>query len=251
VKLNRFLLAFFLIFSFECKSEIIFIPFEKDDTPTAYWTNTSAKATLIFLPGGDGSFGISNKPNLQPSWLFKSFNTNESKIALDLVIMDSRTSLGWKNGDVEPRYQQAHINRIKTVIDYYQQKIQLPVFLIGHSNGAISLASFLNQSSENQKKIKGIIFSGSRNETDVKNNLNLPILVMHHKNDTNSWTTPVRAERLFNEIKLKNSASTDLNFVDGGFDEGNPAISGRHMYAGSLNQAAKFVEEFIVKNIDQ
>jgi hypothetical protein len=73
---------------------------------------------------------------------------------------------------------------------------------------------------------------------------------MHHKNDSNSWTTPAKAERLFNEIKVKNSAPTDLNFVDGGFDEGNPALSGRHMYAGSLNQAAKFVEEFIIKNIN-
>jgi hypothetical protein len=42
---------------------LLLIPFEKDDVPTAYWANSEAKATLIFLPGGDGSFGLANKPN--------------------------------------------------------------------------------------------------------------------------------------------------------------------------------------------
>ena len=33
----------------------------------------------------------------------------------------------------------------------------------------------------------------------------------------------------------------ELAVVEGGFDEGNPATSGRHMYAGSHAQAGEFV----------
>jgi len=230
------------------KAEIVLIPFEKDDVPTAYWANSEAKATLIFLPGGDGSFGLANKPNAQPSWILGFINKTEDKKILDLVIIDSRTSLGYRS-DLTPRTTSQHIERVKAVIDYYKQKTQLPIYLIGHSNGAISLASFLNKSSENQKIISGAIFSGSRNETQVNAKLNLPLLVLHHKDDPNGWTNPKNAERLFQEIKGKNTSTTDQVWMEGGFDEGDVHTSGRHMYAGILDKAAVAVKEFIVKNL--
>ncbi len=240
-----------LLISLACnlsKAEILLIPFEKNDVPTAYWASAEAKATLIFLPGGDGSFGLANKPNAQPSWILGFINKTEDKKPLDLVIMDSRTSLGYRS-DLTPRTTSQHVERIKTVIEYYRQKTKLPVFLIGHSNGAVSLASFLNKSSENQKLIDGVIFSGSRNETKLNTNLNLPLLVIHHKDDPNGWTNPKNAEKLFQEIKDKNTLSTDQVWMEGGFDDGDVHTSGRHMYAGILDKAAAVVKEFIVKNL--
>ena len=244
-----FSLIYLVAFSVFCHAEIILIPFEKDEIPTAYWAHPNSKATLIFLPGGDGSFGIANKPNPQPSWILKSVNKPESEETLDLVFMDSRTSLGWRNGDVAPRYASPHLDRVEAVIDFYQKKTNRPIFLIGHSNGAISVASFLNRSPDNPGKIGGAIFSGSRNERLVSVQLNLPLLVLHHKDDPNSWTTPKNAEKLFLDLKTRNASTTEFKLVEGGYDEGNPAISGRHMYAGALDQAAGFVRTFIYKNI--
>lgn len=251
VKLYR-LLSFFSI-STLCSlviAETVLIPFEKDDVPTAYWASAEAKATLIFLPGGDGSFGFANKPNAQPGWILSLINKAEPKESLNLVFMDSRTSLGYR-GDLGPRTTSQHIERIKAVIDYYQQKTQLPMYLIGHSNGAVSLASFLNKSPENQLRLGGAIFSGSRNETRVNAKLNLPLLVLHHKDDPNGWTTPKNAERLFQEIKVTNALSTEQVWMEGGFDEGDVHTSGRHMYAGVLDKAAAVVKEFIIKNLKQ
>lgn len=246
--MKPFRLLSIIVMSVACnlsQAEILLIPFENNDVPTAYWASAGAKATLIFIPGGDGSFGIANRPNAQPSWILRFINKTEDKDFLDLVIMDSRTSLGYKS-DLTPRTTSQHVERIKAVIDFYKQKTQLPVFLIGHSNGAVSLASFLKKSPENQKIIGGAIFSGSRNETKVNANLNLPLLVLHHKDDPNGWTNPKNAENLFQELKENNALSTDQVWMDGGFDEGDVHTGGRHMYAGILDKAAAVVKAFIV-----
>ena len=135
------------------------------------------------------------------------------------------------------------------MIDYYQQKTQLPVFLIGHSKGAISLASYLNQSLENQKKIKGIIFSGSRNETELDVKIALPVLIMVNENDPNHWTRPDSSQRLYADIAKLNAKKTELMYVHGGYDEGRPETSGRHMYAGSYDEASAIVSQFIMTNV--
>jgi hypothetical protein len=118
---------------------------------------------------------------------------------------------------------------------------------LGHSNGSLSIAEFLNQSSENQKLVAGLIFSGSRNETLVRENISLPVLVLHHKSDPNRWTTPSSANQLFTLIKKINATSTELSWVEGGKDVpwGDPTHSGRHMYNEALDEAAKLIENFI------
>jgi dienelactone hydrolase len=231
-------------------AEVIAVPFLGDDIPTAYWSKPNARATLIFLPGGDGSFGIASKTNPQPTWLLKTLSEKgDEELAVDLVFLDSKTSLGWQNGNVEPRRGRAHLDRLAAVIDYYYQKKPQPIILMGHSNGAISVAEFLNQAPESQAKLGGVIFSGGRNETMVTAALHVPVQVLHHKEDSNGWTRFDKAKALYLDLKSKNSSSTELAVVEGGFDEGNPANSGRHMYAGSLAQAGEFVQRFIVKSL--
>jgi dienelactone hydrolase len=107
--------------------------------------------------------------------------------------MDSHHSLQADFGDPYSRWsarrESRHIESIKHTVEYYRKKFGKPVFLIGHSNGTLSLAELLNQSPENQKLISGLIFSGSRNETEVKQKISVPVLVLHHKSDSNRWTT--------------------------------------------------------------
>ncbi len=250
MKLCRlFLLVSLLLLQGTSRAEVILVPFNDDTVPTAYWPKPNSVATLIFLPGGDGSFGMALKTNPQPTWLLKTLSQTDTEKSIDLVFMDSRTSLGWKNGDVGPRFTSGHIERIKVVVNFYRQKKSQPIFLLGHSNGAISVAEFLNQTTEHQNSLGGVIFSGSRNETHVKSPLNIPVMVLHHKDDPNSWTRPANAQALFTALKAKNSASTEMALVQGGFDEGNPSTSGRHMYAGSVDQAGHLVSDFILSHL--
>lgn len=97
-----------------------------------------------------------------------------------------------------------------------------------------------------QKMLAGVIFSGSRNETDVQQSLDLPVLVMHHQSDPNRWTRFPDAEKLFEKIKKSNKGITAFSVVKGGQDEGgDPTHTGRHMYAGAVDEAAVLVDNFL------
>jgi predicted esterase len=240
-------------------AEINLIPFQygsenKTDIPTVYWPKPNAKATLIFLPGGSGSFGITKRADPQPSWVFAELYKLD-KALINLVFMDSHASLQADYGDPYSRWAARrdirHIERIKFTINYYKRKTSEPVFLFGHSNGSLSIAEFLNQSPENQHLVSGVIFSGGRNETEVKQKLAIPVMVLHHRSDPNSWTTPRSAEKLFTSIKQSNSNMTEQKWVEGGKDVplGDPTHTGRHMYHEATLEAAELTWNFIEKVI--
>ena len=230
-------------------AEIIQIPSPYGNTTTAYWPCPDSKAILIFLPGGDGSFNIGSKNPKTPSWvLSKLYDASQFSPGLDLVFLDSPYSLGWQGGNIAPRYTKDHLSRMLSVIQFYKDKTSKPLYLIGHSNGAVSLSAFLNQSPENQKLLAGVIFSGSRNETNLDGPLSIPILLLHHEDDANvRWTSYWQAERLYKKIKAVNSATTEFSTVHGGESGGDPSTSGHHMYQGSLDEAANYIWNFIFK----
>ena len=220
------------------------------EVPTVFWAKPDSKAVLIFLPGGNGSFGLSARPAPRPMWLLADLYQSGSP-DLDLVYMDSEISLQGEFGDPyqrwAPRREARHIEGIQATINYYRNKTGKPVFLLGHSNGSFSIAEFLSRAPGNQTLLAGVIFSGSRNETEVKQNLSIPVLVLHHRSDPNRWTTPGNAEKLFSTMKQYNASVTKLAWVEGGKDVsgGDPTHSGRHMYFEATPEAAIMVRSFI------
>lgn len=255
--LKKYLLIIFLMFSGPSDAEINHISFEFGQEnpftiPTIHWTNPGSKVLIIFLPGGSGSFGITKRPDPKPNWLLAALHKSRDP-SFDLVFMDSQYSLQADFGDSYSRWsarrEKQHLEQIKTVISFYRKKTEKLVFLLGHSNGSLSIAEFLNQSPDNQKLVEGVILSGSRNETLIKQNISLPVLILHHKSDPNRWTTPSSANQLFTSISQNNSANTELGWVEGGADIpwGDPTHSGRHMYNDALSEAAKLIENFIHK----
>ena len=230
-------------------AEIIQVPGPDGETATAYWSSLNSKAVLIFMPGGDGSFNISSKNPAKPSWvLSKLYDASQKSPGLDLVFVDSPFSLGMRGGNIAPRYSNDHLSRMLSVIQFYKGKTKKPIYLIGHSNGTISEAEFLNKSPDNQKLLAGVIFSGSRNETSIDGPLNLPILFLHHEDDANGrWTSYSNAEDIYKKVKTLNADSTGLSTVHGGEVGGDPSTSGHHMYEGSFEEAANYIWAFIFK----
>lgn len=237
----------FLLFTSTSSAEIIQVPGPNGETPTAYWANPNSKAVLIFFPGGDGSFDIASKNPAKLSWvLSKLYDTSQKSPGLDFVFVDSPYSLGMRGGNIAPRYSKDHLSRALSVIQFYKDKVKKPIYLIGHSNGAISLSEFLNQSKDNQQLLAGIIFSGSRNETSIDGPLNIPILFLHHEDDANGrWTSYSNAESLYKKVKAINSGPTKLSTVHGGVAGSDPSSSGHHMYEGSFDEAANYIWNFI------
>jgi predicted peptidase len=248
--LKTFICALFtLLVSGLSIADIIQIPSPYGNTAIAYWPSSDSKATLIFLPGGDGSFNIATKNLEKPPWvLSKLYDASQISPGFDIVFLDSPYSLGWQGGNVAPRYSKDHLSRILSVIQFYKNKLSKPIYLIGHSNGAISLSAFLNQSPENQKLLAGVIFSGSRNETFLDDPLNVPILFLHHEDDANGrWTSYSQAEKLYKKVKVINYSITEFSTVHGGESGGDPSTSGHHMYQGSFDEAANYIWNFSFK----
>lgn len=242
----------------QAHAEINLIPFQygtenKTDIPTVHWSNANSKAVVIFLPGGSGSFGITKRVDAKPNWLLADLYKSAGVAPLDLVFMDSHSSLQADFGDPYFRWaarrDPRHIDLIKATVLYYRVKTNKPVFLLGHSNGSLSIAEFLKYSPDHQKLLGGVIFSGSRNETELKNPLALPVLVIHHRSDSNRWTTPRSAENLFVSILRNNAGRTERAWVEGGSDVagGDPTHTGRHMYHEATEEAAGLIQNFIVR----
>lgn len=252
------LLVFFVI---SLRAEVQLVPFDegsgkKIEIPTVFWKNSDAAATLIFLPGGKGSFGLTQKKDPQPTWVLKALHDMPTP-PINIVFMDSNYSLQEDFGDSysrwAPRRDSHHIEQIKHTISHYQKLFSKPVFLLGHSNGSLSIAEFLKQSPDNQKLVSGIIFSGSRNETEIGKKISVPVMVLHHLDDPNRWTTPGSAEQLFFKITQNNNSITEQAWVKGGKDisGGDPTHSGRHMYHEATSEAASLIQDFIKKVLGQ
>jgi predicted esterase len=240
--------------------EIISIPnqnmgffYPKEDTQTIYRSNIDSKAVLIFLPGGPGSFGTEpGKPELDRFFALTSISKGiNAGLKLDFVFMDSPYVLSPPARDnLSIRKTKDHIDRIKKVVEVYAEKTKKPIWLIGHSNGAYSLASFLNQEPDNQKKIAGAIFSSGRNEKSLSGEFKLPILILHHENDPCQHTTYSASTSFYNDVKKQNLGKTELFTVTGGSSSGDPClgISSQHMFAGSYDQVEKEIIKFISEN---
>jgi hypothetical protein len=241
--------AFGEIISISNPNEGFFHP--KEDTQTIYLPNPTSKAVLIFIPGGTGSYETSpGKPERDRfSMLTPIAKGDHSGPKLDFVFMDSPYVLSpYSKNNLGPRGKKDHIDRIKSVIKFYSKKTGKPIWLIGHSNGAYSLASFLNQSPENQKLIVGTIFSGSRDERDLKGEFNLPILIIHHEADPCHDTSYRGAKSFYEDAQKQNKSKTEFVAIVGGTSSDRACSAGLHMYSGSEDQFTESVVKFISQN---
>ena len=141
--------------------------------------------------------------------------------------------------------------RIESAIRYYKEKTGLPVWLMGHSNGGISLTEFFKYAKKNNKTdlIAGFIASGVRSETYFEAPISFPILFIHHEKDGCSDTVPKSSFANYEKVKAVSKFPTEFVYVTSGSAEStNPCISGTHMYNGANQEFAKYIESFVLKN---
>lgn len=223
----------------------------KDDTQTFYRSNQNSKAVLIFLPGGPGSFGLAPGYTGPRSYgMFEDIaKGNNSGIKMDYVFMDSPYVLS-PTKSLAIRATGDHMDRIRSVIAFYKEKTNKPIWLLGHSNGTYSLAQFINKTPNYKQLIAGAIFSSGRSEREITiNPIDLPILVLHHEEDSCASTPFDSAKSFYEEVKSKNLARTEFVALTGGGDSGEPctAPTSHHMYSGSYQQFTNAIQQFIAK----
>ena len=219
-----------------------------------YWQGKDSKAVLIFIPGGDGYIRL--KPGQADNafhfhqMLKRLTNPTLTSGKFDVVLLDSPNELSPRQPYPSARAGSDHLIRIESAVKYYREKTGLPVWLMGHSNGGISLTEFVKHMQKENKLnlLGGMIASGIRSESYFKAPLDMPVLFMHHKQDACSHTLPDSANFLYMNVKEFNKSVTDFVYVTEGETESqDPCRSGFHMYYGASDEAAKIIDAFMSK----
>jgi hypothetical protein len=263
----RFFPILLLLFSSYVHSELIPIkPLDScflcsaEPSLTLYTQGKNAKIVLIFIPGGDGDLGLKKFVNVDPAprqvgrssfaqGLASLSNPELTSGKIDMVYLDSPSPLSPNQRYPSARSSADHMIRIESAVRYYKEKTGLPVWLMGHSNGGISLTEFFKYAKSNNKTdlISGFVASAIRSESYFDAPITFPILFMHHEKDGCSETSPNESFSLYKKVKEISKFSTEYAYVKGGSAESrNPCASGTHMYYGASEEFAKIIDNFIL-----
>lgn len=230
-----------------------------DPTFTYLYPSQIPKSILVFIPGGDGSVGVKKDWGPQSRYFSQySFNRMLGSLAnnqitdgtTNIVIFDNPKSLGY-GSSLPLRGRKDHLIRIESTIDFYKKRYNLPVILMGHSAGGVSVAEFLGYLANNNKEhlVKGLIFSAGRNDSYFDEKYNIPALFFIHEDDACSNTTPKRNKEIFERFKSRNSSVTEFQLISGGISQNDPCTSGQHMYYGSESSVSSLIGKFIKEKV--
>jgi hypothetical protein len=219
---------------------------------TMYWQGRDSKAVLMLIPGGEGYVGL--KPE-QTDNKFHQFQTLKrltdptlTSGHFDVVLLDSPAQLSPNQAYPSARGSFDHMIRIESAVRFYKEKTGLPVWLMGHSNGGISLTEFLRYARKNNKVdlIGGYVVSAVRNESYFEEPIAFPMLFMHHQSDGCSNTTLSTSFRNYEKVKAFSLAPAEFVTIQSGQAEPrDPCRSGFHMYYGAGEEVAKNLDGFI------
>lgn len=235
-----------------------------DPTMTFLFESAQAKATMAFIPGGEGRRGV------KPEWTashgyFSSYHFNVMLRSLsdptvtsghfNIVIFDSPVDLPIANHWSAARQNTDHLSRVEDVVRYYKEKFGKPVWLMGHSMGSISITEFYKrlQDKKAESLVAGLILSGGENGTSFNyETTRLPVLVLHHENDECVGNTPDHAKRIYARLREAGNTAAELVLINSGTrspDSNNPCRSGYHMYFGAGPDVAKVLDQFMNKHL--
>ena len=224
--------------------------YSSDPTATFLLESKNAKAALIFIPGGEGQLKLApdrkDLGGFYGNTLKPLSNSSQTSGLFDVVIFDSPMAL--LSGTTYPssRATADHMMRIESVVLYYKSKFNKPVWLMGHSNGAVSVTEFYKylQGKKKENLISGIIYSSARNGAVFGSNTNIPVLFLAHEQDGCSKSTPSNSKSVYENLKKSNQLKTEYVLVKGGETEGDPCRSGYHMFYGASQEVYRAIDSF-------
>lgn len=217
-------------------------------TMTLLHSVENPQVTIIGIPGGEGHLGLtetSTSVRNQTALMLQNLaKPGFSALRTNVVIFDSPYEIFPHN----LRRSADHQDRIESVVRFYKNKFNTPIWLLGHSRGSVSVTEFINRSPEARSLLAGVITSGSLWKIEVKDGVNLPILFLHHEQDGCKETPYSYAQRIFAKTASTKEGVMEFATVRGGQERGNPCRDGHHMYLGAYEDAARLVEQFIARN---
>lgn len=220
-------------------------------TQTFLWISGSSKATLIMIPGGDGHIGLSPERSDLGGFYGKTLkplsNASLTSGIFNVVIFDSPVSLPSGNAYPTSRTATEHLRRIESVVQFYKEKFNQPIWLMGHSNGAVSVTEFYKYMQQRRKEslVGGIIYSSGRNGARFDADTNLPVLFLVHERDGCPKSTHANSHGVFSDLKKGGRSKTEFVVLTSGESESQePCRSGFHMFFNGHEEAYKAIDRF-------
>ena len=235
-----------------------------DPTMTFLFEAPEAKATMVFIPGGEGRRGVKQDWTASHGY-FSSYHFNVMLRSLsdpavtsgkfNIVIFDSPADLPTANHWSAARESTDHLSRVEDVVRHYKERFGMPVWVMGHSMGSISITGLYKrlQDKKIESLVAGLILSGGENGTSFNyETTKLPILVLHHENDECVGNTPGHARKIYTRLREAGNSAAELVLIDSGTrspDSNNPCRSGYHMYFGAGPNVAKVLDQYMNKHL--
>lgn len=229
-------------------------PFASSEAPPTLnflWQSKNTKAVLIFIPGGEGHLGITpdrkNLGGFYGSTLKPLSDSSLTSGHFDVVVFDNPTALPVGKTYPVSRTSQDHLSRIDSVVHFFKNKTNKPIWLMGHSNGAVSITEYYKYLKKEKRDtvIAGMIYSSARNGADFPVDTHLPVLFLAHEKDGCRMSTNYASRSVYDNLSKTNSEKTQYVVLKGGEEEsGHPCVSGYHMFYGASDEAYKAIDAF-------
>jgi hypothetical protein len=214
-------------------------------TDVVFWGNENAKGTVLFLPGGEGTFNISIASQRETAYKIGVVGALIDIPSWNSAAVNSPYGLGM--GNVGARHTTGHLDRVISAIQTIKEKTNnKPVWIHGHSNGSVSAFATYSrlQKLGQENLIAGVIVSGSRDIVEIPKEIKVPVLFVHHTNDMCMETSLHGAMRNFDTAKSRTSSRIEFVSISDN-PTGGGCRSGSHMFYGSRPYLTKAINNFI------
>ncbi|MGQ0512424.1 MAG: alpha/beta hydrolase [Betaproteobacteria bacterium] len=214
---------------------------------------SAPKGIVLHFPGGEG-FLVNASGNLYGAFR-RELAAGGYVVAVLDVPSDHPDGLGSKGEIVETfRVGAEHTQDARVIVDKLHARWPAPVYLMGHSMGAIS-ASHLAASLDD-KRLAGVILLGSPSERGPRaswvsipsaalDRITVPVVVVHHRNDGCRGSTFATASR----YPQRFTASPRVGFIEvvGGDSPSADPCSGSnyHSFFGRRREVMEAIVRWI------
>ena len=241
-------LTFFIGIAFSnlVSAQVFDVPY-KDDPPTRTLLIPAqkAKAVVLLFPGGGGMLRLKDDGSSNNFHTFVRSKDLWAQYGIDAVLVDTPYDLG--NGRAHSRSIRDHQQRILNVLNYYKQKLKLPIWIFGHSMGTVSVTEFVNGGKEQAELVSGVIIAGTFRSASIDSDVNMPVQAIHHVDDACASTPFSSSESIINS--RPSGSISQLVSIEGGVSEGD--VCGSKAYHGFNENEPEFIKaaaQFILKN---
>ena len=255
-------LLLMIVFKINAFAQVVSVEFKDkgflySDAPTLsfVWQSNEAKATLVFILGGEGRLGITpdrkNLGGFYGNTLKPLADATLTRGAFNVVVFDSPVYLPPGNDYPASRQSSEHLLRIESVVRHFKALYGLPVWIMGHSNGAVSITEFYKMLQKNGREelVAGAIYSSARNGAKFSDDTQLPILFIAHERDGCAKSQPSRSRMEFEQQLKTNHKKIRYVLVTGGEAQAdNVCASGFHMFYGAGKEAYTAIDDFVFGN---